>query len=493
MTSPSQRKAILSGLFWKMMERGGSQGAQFLVQIALARLLLPADYGVLAIVTVFTVLAGVFVQSGFHSALIQRRDVEDLDYSSVFWFSLAVAGILYIILYFSAPAIAAFNRDPLISPVLRGLALILFFGALRSVHTARVTRRMQFKKLFYSTVSATIISGVVGVTLAYLGLGVWALVVQQLVSGVVMTAVLWRMEPWRPRWMFSWTRLGGILSYSWKLLASSLINNLYTDLRILVIGRMYPLAILGYYNRGRQFPQLIAGNIDQSIQTVMFPALSQLQDDRSRMRALVRRSIVTSSFLIFPLMMGLAVVAEPLVVLLITDRWLPSVPFLRIFCGIYALQPIHAANLQAINAMGRSDIFLKLEVVKKSIGLGILAFSLQFGVYGIALGGLASGILFTLINAYPNRTLLDYPYLDQIRDILPSLLLSLIMGAAVWALTLLPLGVVPLLVLQIVAGSILYFGMAALFRLECFSYAVQLIRNRGREPQAAPPAEREAE
>ncbi len=466
------------------MERGGSQGAQFLVQIALARLLLPADYGVLAIVTVFTVLAGVFVQSGFHSALIQRQDVEDVDYSSVFWFSLGVAGLLYMILYLAAPAIAVFNRDPLIQPVLRGLSLILFLGALRAVHTARITRRMEFKKLFYSTVSATVVSGVAGVSVAYLGFGVWALVVQQLVSGVVMTVVLWRMEPWRPRRIFSRERLAGILSYSWKLLVSSLINNLYADLRILVIGRMYPLATLGFYNRGKQFPQLLAGNIDHTIQSVMFPALSRLQDDRLRMRSLVRRSIVTSSFLIFPLMVGLAVVAEPLVVLLITDRWLPSVPFLRIFCAIYALQPIHAANLQAINAMGRSDIFLKLEVIKKSIGLGILVYSLRFGIYGIALGGLAGGLLFTVINAFPNRTLLDYAYLDQLKDILPSLLLSLVMGGGVWTIGRLPIGTLPLLVLQVVAGGVLYVGMAALFRLECFSYAVQLIRTRGRGVQS---------
>ncbi len=486
MDVPSQRRAILSGLFWKMMERGGSQGVQFVVQIALARLLLPSDYGVLAIVTVFTMLAGVFVQSGFHSALIQRKEADDLDYSSVFWFSMGTAFLLYVILFAAAPAIASFNRDPLISPVLRVLALILFLGALRSVHTAQTTRRMEFKRLFYSTVSATFVSGILGVTAAYMGLGVWALVLQQLVSGAMMTVVLWRMLPWRPRWMFSWERLKSILSYSWKLLASSLISTLYADLRTLVIGRMYPLATLGFYNRGKQFPQLLAGNIDHTIQSVMFPALSRLQDDRVRMRSLVRRSIVTSSFLIFPMMVGLAVVAEPLVVLLITDRWLPSIPFLRIFCGIYALQPIHAANLQAINAMGRSDLFLKLEVIKKTIGLGILAVSLPLGVYAIAMGGLVSGLVFTLINAYPNRTLLDYSYEEQIRDILPSLLLSLAMGAVVLALGRLPLADLPRLLIQIAAGAVIYPGLAALFRLECFHYAVQLIRSRGKDSPPAP-------
>ncbi len=469
------------------MERGGSQGVQFVVQIILARLLLPEDYGTLALVTVFTLVANVFVQSGFHSAIIQQQDTDAVDYSSVFIFSMTVAGLLYTVLYFSAPWISRYFDDPLLVPVLRVITLTLFLGALRSVQSAIIARRMEFKKFFYGTVGATVVSGVAGIAAAYAGWGVWALVLQQLVSGVMLSVILWRLIEWRPRLLFSWNRLMRLLSFGWKLLASSLLNTIYMEMRTLFIGKIYTAETLGFFNRGRQFPQLIVGNIDGSIQAVMFPALSSYQHDVPRMRSLMRRAIVTSSFLVFPLMAGLAVTADPLVRVLLTERWLPAVPFLQIFCATYALQPIHTANLQAINALGRSEIFLKLEVLKKILGIGILFISLPYGVFAIAWGTLLSGILSSFINAFPNRQLLSYRYEEQLKDILPSLGLALIMSVAV---SLLPrLGLPPLqtLVLQVVTGVVVYAGLAALLRLECFYYVLQLIRTRGREEEPLPP------
>ena len=486
MRESASRAAILSGLFWKMMERGGSQGVQFIVQIILARLLLPEDYGTLAIVTVFTLVANVFVQSGFHSAIIQRQDTDDVDYSSVFIFSLTVAGVLYVGLFAAAPWISNFFNDPLLVPVLRVITLTLFLGALRSVQSAIIARRMEFKKFFYGTVGATVVSGAAGIVAAYAGWGVWALVLQQLVSGVMLSIILWFLIDWRPRLLFSWPRLQMLLAFGWKLLASSLLNTLYMELRTLFIGKLYTPETLGYFNRGRQFPQLLVGNIDGSIQAVMFPALSSYQHDPERMRSLMRRAIVTSSFLVFPLMAGLAVTAQPLVLVLLTDRWLPAVPFLQIFCASYALQPIHTANLQAINALGRSEIFLKLEVVKKILGIGILLISLPYGVYAIAWGGLVSAMLSSVINAFPNRKLLAYRFEDQIRDIFPSLALALIMGGVVWILSFLPWPPLYTLMLQIVTGAAVYIGLAALLRLECFYYVLQLVKTRGRDPQPLP-------
>jgi O-antigen/teichoic acid export membrane protein len=278
-----------------------------------------------------------------------------------------------------------------------------------------------------------------------------------------------------------------LLSFGWKLLVSSLLNTIYMEMRTLFIGKIYTAETLGFFNRGRQFPQLIVGNIDGSIQAVMFPALSSYQHDVPRMRSLMRRSIVTSSFLVFPLMAGLAVTAEPLVRVLLTERWLPAVPFLQIFCATYALQPIHTANLQAINALGRSEIFLKLEVLKKILGVGILLISLPYGVIAIAWGTLLSGILSSFINAFPNRQLLSYRYEEQVRDILPSLGLALVMSAAVALLPRLGLTPLPTLILQVFTGVVVYVGLAALLRLECFFYVLQLIRTRGREEDPLPP------
>jgi O-antigen/teichoic acid export membrane protein len=460
---------------WKFLERGGVQGLQFVISIILARLLLPEDYGILALVVIFITIANVFIQSGLNTALIQKKTVDQVDYSSVFFLSLGIATSLYVLLYFVAPFIARFYDNQSLVSVLRVLALTLFPGAFNSIQNAIVSRTMQFKRLFYSSIGAGIISGVVGISLAYLGYGIWALVFQQLINQVCITLILWFTVKWRPTLQFSLERVKVLFSFGWKLLVSSLIDTTYRDLRSLIIGKVYTPAMLGYYNRGEQFPKLVISNINGSIQSVMLPALAAHQDYADRVKSMMRRSIVTSSFIVFPMMVGLAVVAEPLVILLLTEKWLPSVPFLQIFCASFALWPIHTANLQAINAMGRSDIFLKLEIIKKVLGLAILAVSLPFGVYFLALSQIVSGIISSFINAYPNKKLLNYGYGEQVKDILPSLGLSLFMGIAVYMI--LYLGLSPLLTMgiQILVGIIIYVGIAYLFKLECFTYLVQTI------------------
>lgn len=471
----SINNSIIGGLLWKLLERFGTQGLQFIIQIILARLLFPSDYGILALIVIFITIANVFVQSGLSTSLIQKKVVDQVDYSSVLYVSLGIAGILYCILYFTAPLIGIFyNNDSLIL-VLRVLALTLFPGAFNSIQNAIVSRTMQFKRLFYSSVGAGIASGIVGIYLAYHGYGIWALVFQQLTNQICITLILWFTVKWRPTLQFSLERVKVLYSFGWKLLVSALLETSYNELRSLIIGKMYNPAVLGYYNRGQQFPQLIISNINGSIQSVMLPALAAQQDYTNRVKSMMRRSIVTSSFIVLPMMAGLAVVAEPLVLLLLTDKWLPSVPFLQIFCIIYALMPIHTANLQAINAMGRSDIFLMLEIIKKILGLSILVVALPFGVYVLALSGVVSSIISSFINAYPNKRLLNYGYGEQIKDILPSLLLSLVMGVIVYLLIYLGLNPLTTMLLQIVVGIIVYMGLAFLFKLECFTYLIQTI------------------
>ena len=482
MSSQHTKSNILSSLFWKLMERGAAQGIQFFVSIILARLLSPEEYGIIAIVMVFILLANVFVESGFNTALIQKKDADEVDFSSVLYLSLGVATILYVVIFFTAPFIASFYDQPILIQVLRVLSTTIFIGAFNSIQNAYVARNMLFKKLFTSSLGSVTISGVVGIIAAYSGLGVWALVLQQLTSQLAVAVILWFTVKWRPHLIFSTTRVKSLFSYGSKLLAAGLLDTLYSNLRTLIIGRMYTPSMLGYYNRGQQFPQLIVSNINGSIQSVMLPALSAHQDDRKRVKEMMRRAVVSSSFLIFPMMVGMAVVAEPLVKIVLTEKWLPAIPFLQIACFTFALWPIHTANLQAINAMGRSDIFLRLEIIKKIMGLIVLVVSLPFGVYAIALGGIFSGLIGTFINAYPNKELLNYSYKEQWLDIMPSLLISLIMGGIVYLFNFLNILAWQILILQIVSGGIIYILLAKIFKIESFTYLVgtmkQLINSR---------------
>ncbi len=470
MTDHNLKLRVLISLFWKLMERSGTQVIQFIIQIILARMLLPKDYGLIALIVVFTSIASVFVQSGLNTALIQKKDADEVDFSSVFYLSFLVAFLIYIILFSVAPFIATFYEEAQIIPLIRVLSITLFLGAFNSIQNAVVARNLQFKKLFFSSTGAILISGAVGIYMAYTGFGVWALVGQQISNQLLVTLILWFTVKWRPQLQLSLGRLKILFSFGWKLLVSSLISSIYSDIRNLIIGKIYNHAMLGFFNRGQQFPLLIVANINGSIQSVMLPVLASQQDNKLRVKDMMRRSIVTSSFVIFPMMVGLAVIAESLVKILLTDKWLPCVPFIQIFCAVYAFWPIHTANLQAINALGRSDIYLKLEIIKKTLGFSILAVSVFYGVYAIALGQVLSGVISTFINAYPNKKLLNYSYIEQWNDVMPSIILSLVMGAIVYSIKWTGMSVWATLIFQILVGIIAYSWMAWIFKLESFRY-----------------------
>lgn len=468
---------IISSLIWKLLEKSGVQGVQFIIQIMLARILLPEEYGLIALSSIFIIIANVFVQTGFGTALIQKKEVEEIDYSSVFYINISVAVLLYMIIYLVAPSVSKFYNMPEMINVLRVLSLTLLIGSVNSIQLAVIARHMAFKKLFFSSIGAIVISGIVGVSMALNGFGVWALVGHQLTNHLMVTVILWFFVDWRPKRLFSLERVKVLLSFGWKLLVSTLLDRLYDNLKSLFIGKIFTTAMLGFFNRGKQFPNLIISNINGSIQSVLFPALAAEQEDRGRVKAIVRRSIVTSSFIIFPMMMGLIVTAKPMVLILLTDKWLPAVPFIQIFSVSYALWPIHTANLQAINALGRSDIFLKLEVIKKVIGVMILLISLRWSIYIIALGGVLSNIIYTFINAYPNKKLLDYSYKEQMTDILPSFIIAFIMGLLVYSVRFLNLTEGLTLLIQIPSGIIVYITLAKVLKLESFVYLIDTIKD----------------
>ncbi|MFQ9516389.1 MAG: lipopolysaccharide biosynthesis protein [Eubacterium sp.] len=464
------KSKTVSGLIWRFAERCGAQGVSFIVSVVLARLLAPSDYGMIAMITVFISISQVFVDAGLGNALIQKKDADDVDFSSVFYFNIVVCILIYGVLFVASPAIADFYNTPDLTPVVRVLGLTIVISSLKNVQQAYVSKKMLFKRFFFSTLGGTVIAAVAGIVMAYMGFGVWALVVQNLVNLTIDTLILWVTVKWRPTLVFSLTRLKGLISYGWKLLVSALVDTVYNNIRQLVIGKIYSSADLAYYNKGKQFPNLVVTNINTSIDSVLLPALSEEQTNRQRVKQMTRRAIEISSYIMWPLMVGLAVVAEPLTRLLLTEKWLPSVPYLRIFCFTYVLQPIQTANLNAIKAMGRSDLFLKLEIIKKCIGLIILMIAMQFGVLAIAMSLLLYTVFASILNASPNKKLLNYSYLEQIRDILPSIFLSCIMGGIIYPISLLNCNYIIVMILQILAGAAIYGAGSVLFKMDSFYY-----------------------
>lgn len=477
MKNENIKNEVISSLIWKFLERIGTQGVQFIVSIILARLLLPSDYGVVSMILVFTAIANVFIQTGFSTSLIQKKDSDELDFSSVFYISLLIASICYVILFFSAPIIASFYNMPAITSILRVISLTLFFGAINSVQNAKIAKEMKFKKLFLSSLVAILISGATGVLMAYKGFGPWALVGQQIANSIATTIILWFTSGWQPKLMFSINRVKSLLSYGWKILCSALLDTIYQNIYNLVIGKFYSSSTLGNYNKGEQFPKLIAVNVDGAISSVMLPAYSKQQDRKDKLKKMVRRSIVTSSLLLFPMMFGLAAVAETVVKVLLTENWLGCVPFMQLLCIVYALYPINTANLQVIKALGKSDYFLKLEIIKKVIGLIVLIVTLPFGVLQMAIGQVLVAILSTFINAFPNRKLLNYNYFEQIKDLFPSLIISIIMFIIVYSFNFINLNMYILLIIQILVGVIIYFGLAYIFKLESLNYMIEILKS----------------
>lgn len=476
----SLKAKTLSGVIWKFGERVSAQAVNFIVSIILARLLLPEDYGLIALVTVFITICNKIVVSGFATSLIQKKDADNLDFSTVFYFSLAVAVVLYTGLFFSAPFIADFysaESDPkLFIQVIRVMGLNLFVIAVNSVQQAYVSRTMQFKKFFYSTIIGTIISAIVGIAMAYAGKGVWALVAQNLILAVVNGIVLWFMVKWRPELKFSFKRLKTLYSYGWKIFVASMIKILYNDLRSLVIGKVYTAADLAFYNKAQSFPQLIDTNVEGTIDSVLFPAISKKQSSVDDMRAMLRRAIKTTSYVLMPLLAGLSAVAKPFIIILLTDKWAESIPLMQILAFSFMFAPVELENLQAIKAIGRSDVALKVEIIKKVVGVIILIVSIPFGVTAIAVGMVISTTLSAIINAIPNKKLLGYTFKMQLMDILPSILLSFIMFGVVYPISILNINIYLMLIIQVAVGAVVYVGLSAIFKVESFKYILGIVK-----------------
>lgn len=471
------RKTALS-LVWKFSERFGVQFVQFVVSIVIARILDPDEYGQVALLTIFISLATVFVQSGLSTALVQKKDADETDCSSVFFYSLAMAAALYATLFFLAIPIADFYGMPGLVPLLRVLSLTLFPGALNSLQNAILARRMLFRIQFRSSMVAVVTSGGAGIAAALVGWGAWALVAQQLLYQVAICVVLMILLKWRPTLSFSFDRTKVLLSYGVKLLGANLVDTLYHNLESLIIGKKYFSEALAFCNKGKMFPLTLVDNIDGSIQSVMLPVYSSKQDSPAELKAMLRRTTALSTYLVFPFMVGLAAVAEPIVGLLLGDKWLGCVPYLQIYCAAAMLFPLQTNNAQAFNAMGRSDVYLKTMVVKRLIGLVVLAvatfaFDDPLAIIVACVVVEAVGVA---ANFPPNRSLFGYTVGEQAKDVLPNLFISALMGCCVYPCLWLGLGDLPTLLLQVLVGVAAYALLSAFFRNPSWGYLIEKLR-----------------
>ncbi|MBQ2969061.1 MAG: lipopolysaccharide biosynthesis protein [Bacteroidaceae bacterium] len=455
--------STLKNLGWKFMERMSSQLVQLVVSIVLARILSPADYGAVAMVTIFVMLANVLIEGGFSSALIQKKDADDIDFSTVFYFSVAFSVVLYVILYLAAPAISSFYGEEykILTPVLRVLGIQVIIFAVNSVQQAYVQRQMMFKNFFWATLVGTIVSATVGLSMAYLGWGVWAIVYQQLTASVINTLTLYLITRKLPKRAFSFNRLRGLLNYGIKLLGASLLVTGYQEIRALIIGKLYTAQDLAFFDRGKQFPSLIVTNINSSIGAVLFPKMAREQDSIEQIKRTTRMSIRFSSYIMSPVMFGLAAVAEPFIRIVLTEKWVGCVPLMQWFCLVFLFMPIHTANMQALKAIGRSDTFLKLELIKKTIELVSLFVVVWISVDAIVINMAILTTLFTAVNAFPNRKLLNYSYKEQVRDIFPSIIMSMVMFLLILIFNrFVVLTDLMTIIVDIFIGSALYIGLS---------------------------------
>ena len=462
MSDQTLKQATTKGLFWSSVERFSNQGVSFVFSIILARILAPSDFGIVAMIGIFFAVAQSFVDSGFSNALVRKTDRREEDLSTCFYFNIGVGIVAYTVLFLIAPFIADFYNQPILSPIIRITGLGVVLNSLCVVQQALFTIRIDFKSQAKVTLSATIISGIVGVVLAYQGYGVWALVWQGVVMSLVRMGLLWLMSKWRPKTGFSKDSFHYLFGYGSKLLASGLLDTIYNNIYPIVIGKFYSPSQLGNYSRALSFAQLPSSNITSILQRVTFPVLSSIQDDLPRLQTNYRRLLKLSAFIVFPLMMGLAAVAFPLIRVVLTPKWEGCSLYLQIICFALIWYPIHAINLNLLQVKGRSDLFLRLEIIKKIVGVCIMCITIPLGITAMCIGMVVSSLISLFINTHYTGKLIYVGYIKQMRDLLPIFINSLIMGGIVYLCIQISDNDIVQLSLGIVVGLISYIGGASM-------------------------------
>lgn len=466
------KRTVFSGFFWTFGERLLAQIVSLVVGIVLARILSPNDFGVISIVMIFIAICDIFVSSGFGTAIVRQREASSKDFNSAFYLSLLMAIFLYFVIYLIAPFVAGFYRIEILKPVMRVFGIRILFSAFNNIQQAYVQRQMKFKKFFIATLFGTLLSCFIGITLAYNGYGVWALVAQYMTNSIVDTIALFIVGGWRPKLEFSFESAKKIYSFGWKMLCSQLVYTLSNDIRGLIIGKVFGASDLAYYDQGRKYPAVVVDNIDAAIAKVMLPTFAQKQDDLLQLKSMLRRSIRMGLFCVAPLMCGFAAVAHSFVIVILTEKWLQAVPFIQIMCFAYMTRPLEELCHRSILAIGKSGVVMAIMIVINSISLGltIIATFVIKSILWIALFFLVHTIVSLTCFMYASNRYINYSLAEQAKDLVPVVVASFIMGLIVYMMNYIPIATGILLGLQVVMGIVVYYIMVKLFHIEELDY-----------------------
>lgn len=465
----SLKKKTINGVIWSAIDSFAGQGITFVVGLVLANLLSPAEFGLIGMLTIFIAVSESFINSGFSNALIRKKDATEIDFSTVFYFNLAVGVLFYFTLFFSAPYVAIFFKEPQLDPLLKVLALGLIISSLTIIQRTTLTKRIDFKLQTRISVIAAVGSGTIGITMAYKGFGVWSLVAQTLSRDAINSLLLWLWNRWRPMWVFSIQSFKELFAFGSRLLASGLLNTLYSNIYTLVIGKFFSAQQLGYYSRANMFKNLPAKNLNSVMSRVTFPVLAQLQDDKVLLKAGYKRMIKSIMYVSMVLLVGMAAIAEPMVITLIGEKWRPSIIYLQMLTFVGMMYPLHALNLNMLQVLGRSDLFLRLEIIKKLVAIPVIIVGIFYGMKVMIMGMWVNTIIAYYLNSYWSGKFIDYPITEQIKDILPGLGVALLMGVIVivigWYL---PTSYLMRLVVQIIIGGLLTLFISEVFKPDAY-------------------------
>lgn len=470
------KQKTVSGLFWSFIDNFSKLGLTFVIGIILARLLTPYDFGLIGMTTIFIALSKSLMDSGFTQALIRKKDCTQADYSTVFFFNLLVGFTLYFVLFFCAPIISRFFEESKLILIIRVIGIGIIVNAFTLVQRARLIKEINFKLQTKISVIASLFSGIIGITMAYRGYGIWSLVFQTLSSFFFTSFLLWIWNKWKPSFVFSKNSFNEMFSFGYKLLISGLIDTAYRNIYLLIIGKYFSTADLGFYTRADQFNNLPSSNITGVIQRVSYPMLSKIQDDPQRLKQAYQKVIKSTMLLSFTAMMIMAASAKPLILSLIGEKWLPSVIYLQLLCFVGMQYPLHAINLNMLTVQGRSDLFLKLEIIKKILVIPVIIIGITHGIKILILGMIIISVISYFLNSYYSGKYIDYSSWQQLTDIFPSFVLAFFIGSMVYLSGLfLVLPIYLILIIQLVIGGVLFFTIVELFKMKDYIYIKELI------------------
>ena len=471
----TEKNKAVKNVIWRSLEKFGSQGVSLLVSIVLARILDPSYYTTIAVTSIYLSIINVFVDGGFGSALLQKKDATEEDFSTVFYFNIALCIFMYILMFMLAPTIGRMYNDDLLVIVIRVQSLLILISSVKNVQKAYISRKMMFKKFFFATLLGTIGAAVLGVWMALAGFGVWALVAQSLFNNLVDTIVLWISVKWRSKFCFYIDSLKELFGFGWKLFAVNLLNVIYANLRQMIVGLKFSSLDLVYYNKGETLTRRAISDTVSSVEDVAFPLASSHQDDKERLKQITRRVIRISTFICFPVLLGIASVADNLISVVYTSKWLGCVPYLRIFCLTYLFYPIHVLSLNTIKSAGRSDVYLNLEIIKKVSEVLLIAVAMQFNSYILAFSSLVFIVATLPLELAPNKKIIGYSISECFSDFLPNLAIASVMAGVVYVIGFVKLSTLPLLICQIMTGVVVYIILAYIFQRSSFDYVMDVI------------------